>query len=514
MKKNKILYIMVAGLFLTLGACDKFLDTLPDNRLDGDMDAAQLGQLLTSAYPLNGFYYLAEYSSDNVDDNGLLYTPADRMQTQIFSWQDITETAQDSPYAYWEFCYSAIANANAALQTIREQGEPEALAPYKGEALMCRAFNHFMLVNIFSKQYCAATAGTDLGIPYATALETTVSPQYERGTVADVYDSIEKDIVAGLPLIRDDIYSVAKYHFNQKAAYAFAARFYLYYGKYEKAVEYATKALGNNPAGVLRDWSALAALSAYKMNQPTAFTSVSSPANLLLVTSNTDYGALHGPYDFGTRYTHNEKLSASETLDAAGPWRAELNVNSFSNSSIQKVIFRKLGYYFKYNDPVAKTGSPYSIWPAFTTDETLLCRAEAYVLLNDYTNALADFTVFVNAFTKGGRLSEAAINDFYDQLDYYTPNRPTVKKQLDPDFTVAAGQQENFIHCILQLRRALTLHEGLRWFDIKRYGITVYRRVVHQNDYIITDSLTKNDPRRQIQLPQDVIEAGLTANPR
>ena len=50
--------------------------------------------------------------------------------------------------------------------------------------------------------------------------------------------------------------------------------------------------------------------------------------------------------------------------------------------------------------------------------------------------------------------------------------------------------QENVIHCILHARRLTTLHEGLRWQDIKRYGITIYRRLMNDNGTItVTDKL-------------------------
>ena len=52
--------------------------------------------------------------------------------------------------------------------------------------------------------------------------------------------------------------------------------------------------------------------------------------------------------------------------------------------------------------------------------------------------------------------------------------------------------------------------------DVKRYGIVVYRRTLNRGNNVtsVTDSLTVDDPRRAIQLPQDVISSGMTANPR
>ena len=72
------------------------------------------------------------------------------------------------------------------------------------------------------------------------------------------------------------------------------------------------------------------------------------------------------------------------------------------------------------------------------------------------------------------------------------------------------------LQAILLLRRVLTIGEGLRMQDVKRYGMVIYRRTVSESakELDVTDSLTVNDPRRAIQLPQDVITAGLEGNPR
>ena len=91
-----------------------------------------------------------------------------------------------------------------------------------------------------------------------------------------------------------------------------------------------------------------------------------------------------------------------------------------------------------------------------------------------------------------------------------------MKKQFHTDFTIEATTQEPLLQCILHLRRLVTMHEGLRMQDVKRYGMTIYRRRVSVENRIIevTDSMKANDPRQAIQLPQDVITAGLQANPR
>ena len=108
------------------------------------------------------------------------------------------------------------------------------------------------------------------------------------------------------------------------------------------------------------------------------------------------------------------------------------------------------------------------------------------------------------------------IVDYYNSIDYMptsvtSDDQRTIKKHINPrGFTVAEGDQEALIQCILHLRRIETVHEGLRWQDIKRYGI----EIAHNREGLADDILTVDDPRRAIQLPADVIDAGLEANPR
>ena len=133
----------------------------------------------------------------------------------------------------------------------------------------------------------------------------------------------------------------------------------------------------------------------------------------------------------------------------------------------------------------------------------------------EYDKAIADMQIWENSYTTSKvALTEQGINDFYGKLDYYTPQKPTVKKELHHDFTIEPGTQENMLHFILHARRILTLHEGLRWGDIKRYGITIYRRTVEKQIITVTDEMKVDDPRRALQIPNTVIGAGLTPNPR
>ena len=222
----------------------------------------------------------------------------------------------------------------------------------------------------------------------------------------------------------------------------------------------------------------------------------------------------------GSKYAHGEMLSKNETLQAPGPWGnsgTELLYTVTYNNGVSKYALRKIPYVPRVIDVTAGIGIPYSEYAVFNTDETLLERAEAYALSGKYAEALKDINTELTAFSKKKvQLTLDKIKDFYNSQAYYTPTKPTPKKALNPLFAIEKTTQEPLLQCLLQLRRVLTIHEGFRLQDVKRYGITMYRRQVDVQSKVdaVTDSMKVGDPRLAIQLPQDVISAGITPNPR
>lgn len=523
MRKN----IIHIGLILLLApcytACSSFLDELPDNRTELDTEQS-IANILVSAYPQSTNCEIGELYSDNTDENSRAYGYWQKVEEDLYNWKDTYEEGQDTPQALWDACYAAIASSNHALQGIKNLGNPTSLNPQKGEALVCRAYAHFMLATTFCQAYNSNTAEQELGIPYMETLQTTVAPHYERGTLASVYRKIAADLEEGIPLINDDAYSIPKYHFNKKAAYAFAARFYLYYmqpdfSNCKKVVEYANLVLGANADEVLRDWKYLGTLSPNGDVQPNAYIDASESANLLLLsTSSTLGGVIDAGYGLCMRYSHNA-VTGLEDCYSTGLWGAytRFRQQPFEPSRSPKISFRRITLMAK----IAVSGGgfyPYAMVPAFTTDETLITRAEAYTYLKQYDKAAADITSWQKSFTTHTQtITPEMVDQFYGSMKYYNLNEGVItpKKTLSPDFTLEPGRQTNFIHCILHLRRITTLGEGLRWQDIRRYGITVQRRYFENEELMdITDTMDKNDLRRVVQIPANVIAAGIEANPR
>lgn len=537
---------------LLAASCDDYLDKLPDNRTDVDNES-KVKDLLVSAYPTTHYAVITELMSDNTDENvGASYTSYNQLQREAAQWKDITFENQDSPFLLWNACYHAIACANEALEAIDKLGNPESLAPSRGEALVCRAYNHWVLTNVFTKGYSPRTSTTDLGVPYMKTVETTVNPHYDRGTVAEDYEQMAADLEEGIPLLTDAAYSVPAYHFTKKAAEAFAARFYLYYvqpdgSNYDKVIQYARDVLTSNPLSMLKDWEALGKLSPENNIRANKFIDAEEPSNLLLYTTSSLWSRMYGPYHLGEQYCHNTLISNYETNKAGdqkspqhyytlwgASYRLKYGITLYSETP--KVVMEKIAEYFEYTDKINGVGYTREMFPALLADECMLNMVEAYVMKKDYDNALANLNIWLKNFTYltddvtmkdiedvygeyvPPQTLQDQLNNKYTGMPYYEPYAPTPKKRLHPDFTVEPGDQEYFIHCLLHCRRILTLHEGLRWFDVKRYGIVIYRRTVQQTGNrfysLVTDSMTVDDPRRAVQLPQSVINAGMEANPR
>ena len=86
---------------------------------------------------------------------------------------------------------------------------------------------------------------------------------------------------------------------------------------------------------------------------------------------------------------------------------------------------------------------------------------------------------------------------------------------MSSEFKVLTGDDLNVLNCILHFRRIETMFEGMRWFDIKRYGITVTHVYRGPTDYDATyDVLEWNDPRRIVQIPYNAIDAGYPSTDR
>lgn len=554
MKLKNILYGVSAIALMGLTSCNDFLDKIPDTRVELEK-VNQLSMLLVTSYPTANYGLVCDFSSDNVDDNnapdanGNRYnlTPYDKGDEELYTFQDVkSSTGTDSPSYIWEGFYSAIAGANAVLEKIpamEAQGSSlagyEKLPAIKGEALLIRAYCHFILANIFCEAYRGPELSkTVLGIPYAKAPETTVKPHYERGNLADVYDNIQKDLEEGLPLINNGLYEVSKYHFNTAAANAFAARFYLFKRDYKKALQHANAAFGGehvDASQFMSDlWQNLGNFY-YISDFGLYYNNIDKARNFLLIptysiqlrhttsssrfatTRDAKRATLQGPGPSWEKYRWQASDGSGEVFSMNPCFNGACGVNG--KSEWGTFFAGTCAEQFEYTDKVAGIGYAHITRAEFTGEETLLVRAEAKAFLGDKAGAIADLAIWDNAhrvYTSGDNyvdLTEQVLRDFYVTEDPgYGIAKPINIDEVCPSEEYSLTDDIlPIVQCVQHYRRIETIHTGMRFFDLKRFGIE-YSHNYSKDGIILT--MEKMDARKAIQIPTEVIAAGLQPNKR
>jgi hypothetical protein len=484
MRKQYYIYVLLVSM-LSGSGCKKFLEKPPDNRAELNTPE-QVSQLLGTAYPQANYMSFFESISDNVADKGA--GQLERTNIDPFFFNDVEDDQQDSPEFYWNGCYAAIAAANQALKVCNTATNKAAYSSQKGEALVARAYAHFMLVNVFSKVYDQATASSDPGIPYVTEPEDVVIKQYERRTVSYVYEMIEKDLTEGLPLIDDRRYTVPRYHFTTAAAHAFAARFYLFKRDYAKVVEHANQVFASgNVVALLRPWNTVYTSITY--NELYArYARATEAANLLLVETASWWARNY----FTVRYAMNaaKRDEIFRRNITGGTW--SFTFQTFTVGS-DNYLLPKINEHFVRSSINADIGVAYVVVPLLTTEEVLFNRIEAYAYLNNTTAAIADLNTYIST-----------------RIDDYNAAQHNLTANRIQNYYGTSNLQQGILTTLFSFKRAEYAQEGMRWLDLIRYKVPV---IHFTTDGQILD-LGADDPRRVFQIPERAVQSGLELNPR
>ena len=216
-KVKKIGFLSLSSLLFV--SCNDFLDKEPDDRVELSTEN-QIIMLLSGSYPDSNYGWFCELSSDNIMDLNAEHYPiasdaeqklthynlasSGRQDDEAYRFEPVkSSTSSDPPGGMWTSTYLTINSVNEALQAIDElasKGQPLSakLQAAKGEALLIRAYCHFMLVNIFSQAYkTEELSKQDIGVPYVTSVINTVDDKYSRGNVTDTYKKIIEDMEEG-----------------------------------------------------------------------------------------------------------------------------------------------------------------------------------------------------------------------------------------------------------------------------------------------------------------------------
>lgn len=545
MKSIRYIAVSLGAAALMLTSCNDFLDQEPDERTHIDTEV-KVEQLLIASYPTANYGWIGEISSDNFMDNNAPHLPISSTAEQIltrynlgsYGRQDdelyrfehcVSSDQQDTPSYLWESFYASIFSTNEALEAIdaiaAKSGMTERLRRCRGEALLLRAYCHFILVNVFSQAYKDPEASkADVGVPYVDKSSTDFTKKYDRENVAVTYQKIEADLEEGLKYVSDAGYDAPKYHFNVNAAHAFAARFYLFCRKYDKVIEHANFVLDTNRSLLpqkLIDFSGMDNCT-YMSDYVQIYESPDSPNNLFLLNT-MSLMARHG---LGYRYAHNS-LCVREVYYHQTPFNGlyaypfiYVGGWTFWTGNDYGYFAAKAGEEFEYTDKLAGIGFPHTVRREFTNNMLLLERAEAEIMTGKYEDATLDLIAYNHSLQS---FSEANMQTFaggygmrdlrQSDIDGYFSNPDNYNCFADWDFTqrmsssfIVPKEAVKYMNCLNEFRRIETCWDGTRFFDLKRFGIEYSHIYGPESEEI---KLTWDDPRRAIEVPDDAIMAGL-----
>ena len=493
MKRYLRFRLLIKSLFIlgVITSCNEYLEEVPDNRVELN-SLEKAAQLLTNAYSDAG-YNFTEWMSDNVSYTfGTQKVPETE---EAYSWDEFTGIFQDTPTFFWNNTYEAIAHANEVLAIVDElPGDDARRKAVKGEALLTRAYGHFMLVNLFAKHYDPETARNDPGVPYVEEPERVFIKKYERNSVRDVYQKIERDLLEGLELVDGSFYANSgKYHFTKNAALAFASRFFLFKAEYGKCVEYSSQLLDENPGIYVKDLPELLAERVNTEDFIRLYTSPADESNLLLMRKLTKFHVNVGHWFTNTPDAVNP-VSLFQRF-RSNPFNAidERFENNLLVRGENGLSATKFEFLFERSSLTSNVGLNYTIVIPFRGEEVLLNRAESNIFLNRLDEALADLQLLAD-------------KRYYTQTA--NGNRAIVEVNMEAlrqNYGIFDNDRFAAFIYVLEERQKEFIHEGLRWFDIKRYGLPVAHVLEDERTVI---ELSAEDPRKVLQIPESAIDVG------
>lgn len=456
---------MLPVLFLTLGACNKFLDVIPKGVVIPttleDYEALLSAPLEMTRTSSNILHLTDELILED-DLRATANSMVSKSAVKAYDFEnDLYDSNEDDPD--WNIAYRTIYIANTVLAGLETntENDQEKKNRIKGEALVHRGYTYLTLVNEYAKHFNSATAAADPGVPMPLKPDINALPG--RSTVKEVYDQIEKDLLEAASLLYEN--SRFTYRPNKASAFGTLARMYLYKSDWQKAFDYADKAF--KISNYIHDFNTFQWLDP---SDKALSTLIGYPS----ATVDKKDIVLHKYLHIVTGYGFGFLVSPAQyDLFEEGDLRREFGTSDkdwYGTTLPHPGVLETRGVY-DYNNA------------GITTSELLLIRAEALARMNDYPAAMADLN-----YLREKRFETAL----------YKP--------------LSASSGEEALDLVLLERRIELAFSGLRLFDIKRLNAEGRNiRVTHGDK-----TLQPDDPRFIIPIPSKILSlnSNIVPNPR
>lgn len=386
-----------------------------------------------------------------------------------YTWKDDIEYDQDNNFKTENFyarLYEMIVLCNALEELIPEMegGESEKLNAL-GEVYFFRAWAYLDLANIYAMPYVDEESSKITPCVPINRQKGLGMLLYERSSQREVYDLIETDIKNAISCFEKSGITPTIYRPGLKAACILATRIYLMEKKYESVIEYANKIEGLTNLYSMQDYveqyGVIEKLDD-KDYDPSTYVHFIDKRNTEIVFTYEDLYRMETFSPLGSGVC-GMYFPASELLES---YTDEGDLR-------RKVFFDEDGYITKcaFNVRSVKQTN-------LKITEALLNRAEAYACLE---NELA-------------------------KEDLMALRRNRFSTETVPEIT------GDLIEAVRMERRRELCFEGLRWLDLRRWGMP---EITH--DYYLEDNarkavytLKQGDAGYAFNLPKAVLDLNQT----
>ncbi|MDR1056092.1 MAG: RagB/SusD family nutrient uptake outer membrane protein [Prevotellaceae bacterium] len=440
----QVLKIYPLVFLIVFASCTDLLDQDPYGEIDNEKAIETINDAQTA---LIGIY--GELMRDYWGRNAILF--GDIMTDNCFPARSYNDHAEFQRYIYssssseigsiWLTLYSNVNKANNIINVIDGlSGSNSKKNDIKGQALALRAYAYMELSKWFSPAYSINKEG--LGVPIVLQKSNDAKPL--RASLEETYTQIESDLLAadGLLVQKTEVTEESVKYMTLWAVKSLLARFYLYKGEYQKAVDYATEVISSNRFSIYGNINDLANMLRNDKGSEIIFQ---------IGYTTSDYGnPLSGFY-------YDVKLSSTPRVQYVPAMRLTNLYKQFgaANSSkfgTEDIRFRNGGFFitktttenwesmicYKYpGNPALLEGL--NMPKIIRLPELYLIRAEAYSYLDKDTEALADY----NALRK-------------KRIENYVNETGLKGSKLKDE--------------IYNERMRELCFEGFYWFDLKRAG--------------------------------------------
>jgi tetratricopeptide (TPR) repeat protein len=272
MKTHKI--YLLSAILLTLISCDNYLDVKPKGKriiktirdYDRLLYKGHHGSILSTADSDVLFLTADDWVSSTEMTEGIGTKSYGNIRPKLYKW-DKDLFVQNPEQVSWNTSYKHIYVYNLVINEIKKA---VSLGKYtevdrkriEAEGYVGRAYEYWLLVNTFAKQYSKTTAANDPGVPIIT-IANAKGETPKRSSVKEVYDFIIKDISAYLQYLPEK--QISRFRVSKGTAYAYLARFYLQMGDYKKALTNASLAIAIKDE--ISDYTIDGDMQAYKIEE-------------------------------------------------------------------------------------------------------------------------------------------------------------------------------------------------------------------------------------------------------